>query len=94
VLSLLNANTSKKWISTYCTASSYLSDYSSYIMLGYFIKYLDQTNYSNAFVSGMKEDVHPISNDSNRSYNSTEMNVIYSELISISVLLSELSLPK
>jgi MFS transporter, ACS family, pantothenate transporter len=26
-------------------------------MLGYFIKYLDQTNYSNAFVSGMKEDV-------------------------------------
>lgn len=26
-------------------------------MLGYFIKYLDQTNYSNAYVSGMKEDV-------------------------------------
>ncbi|RFU27155.1 hypothetical protein B7463_g9180, partial [Scytalidium lignicola] len=28
----------------------------SYIMLGYFIKSLDQTNISNAFVSGMKED--------------------------------------
>ncbi|KAI8712418.1 MFS domain-containing protein [Fusarium sp. LHS14.1] len=30
----------------------------SYICLGYFIKYLDQTNISNAFVSGMKEDLN------------------------------------
>ncbi|TDZ30104.1 Pantothenate transporter liz1 [Colletotrichum spinosum] len=27
----------------------------SYVLLGYFIKYLDQNNYSNAFVSGMQE---------------------------------------
>lgn len=28
------------------------------MLLGYFIKYLDQNNYSNAFVSGMQEDLH------------------------------------
>ncbi|PVI01798.1 MFS general substrate transporter [Periconia macrospinosa] len=35
------------------------------ICLGYFIKYLDQTNYSNAFVSGMKEDLHLYGNERN-----------------------------
>ncbi|KAL1984733.1 hypothetical protein VTN96DRAFT_8766 [Rasamsonia emersonii] len=37
----------------------------SYIMLGYFIKYLDQQNYSNAFVSGMQEDLHLYGNERN-----------------------------
>lgn len=35
------------------------------VLLGYFIKYLDQTNYSNAFVSGMKEDLHLHGNERN-----------------------------
>ncbi|RAL60014.1 hypothetical protein DID88_000640 [Monilinia fructigena] len=30
------------------------------ICLGYFIKYLDQTNYSNAFVSGMQSDMYAL----------------------------------
>ncbi|KAL1967679.1 hypothetical protein VTN77DRAFT_2936 [Rasamsonia byssochlamydoides] len=34
-------------------------------MLGYFIKYLDQQNYSNAFVSGMQEDLHLYGNERN-----------------------------
>ncbi|KAF2496501.1 MFS general substrate transporter [Lophium mytilinum] len=37
----------------------------SYICLGYFIKYLDQTNYTNAFVSGMKEDLKLYGNERN-----------------------------
>ncbi|KAI8653906.1 MFS domain-containing protein [Fusarium sp. Ph1] len=37
----------------------------SYICLGYFIKYLDQTNISNAFVSGMKEDLGLYGNERN-----------------------------
>ncbi|KAI1077758.1 major facilitator superfamily domain-containing protein [Whalleya microplaca] len=37
----------------------------SYICLGYFIKYLDQTNYSNAFVSGMQEDLALYGNERN-----------------------------
>ncbi|KAJ4265962.1 hypothetical protein NW762_003935 [Fusarium torreyae] len=37
----------------------------SYICLGYFIKYLDQTNISNAFVSGMKEDLKLFGNERN-----------------------------
>ncbi|OAA57988.1 pantothenate transporter liz1 [Niveomyces insectorum RCEF 264] len=37
----------------------------SYICVGYFIKYLDQQNYSNAFVSGMKEDLHLYGNERN-----------------------------
>ncbi|KAL4738274.1 major facilitator superfamily domain-containing protein [Aspergillus similis] len=37
----------------------------SYIMLGYFIKYLDQQNYSNAFVSGMQEDLEKYGNERN-----------------------------
>ncbi|KAF2437252.1 pantothenate transporter liz1, partial [Karstenula rhodostoma CBS 690.94] len=35
------------------------------VLLGYFIKYLDQTNYSNAFISGMKEDLHLYGNERN-----------------------------
>ncbi|KAL6704494.1 hypothetical protein ACN47E_008123 [Coniothyrium glycines] len=35
------------------------------VLLGYFIKYLDQTNYSNAFVSGMKEDLQLYGNERN-----------------------------
>ncbi|KAH4077259.1 hypothetical protein HBI75_235210 [Parastagonospora nodorum] len=35
------------------------------VLLGYFIKYLDQTNYSNAFVSGMKEDLNLYGNERN-----------------------------
>lgn len=38
---------------------------SSYVLLGYFIKYLDQNNYSNAFVSGMQEDLHLYGNERN-----------------------------
>ncbi|KAL4815135.1 major facilitator superfamily domain-containing protein [Aspergillus spinulosporus] len=37
----------------------------SYVMLGYFIKYLDQQNYSNAFVSGMQEDLEMYGNERN-----------------------------
>ncbi|KAI5922270.1 major facilitator superfamily domain-containing protein [Camillea tinctor] len=37
----------------------------SYICLGYFIKYLDQTNYINAFVSGMREDLKLYGNERN-----------------------------
>ncbi|KAH9904477.1 major facilitator superfamily domain-containing protein [Xylariomycetidae sp. FL2044] len=36
-----------------------------YICLGYFIKYLDQTNYVNAFVSGMQEDLSLYGNERN-----------------------------
>jgi len=35
------------------------------VLLGYFIKYLDQTNYSDAFVSGMKEDLNLYGNERN-----------------------------
>ncbi|KAF4434698.1 transporter [Fusarium acutatum] len=35
------------------------------VLLGYFIKYLDQTNYSNAFVSGMQEDLELYGNERN-----------------------------
>ncbi|KAJ4289671.1 hypothetical protein N0V90_011000 [Kalmusia sp. IMI 367209] len=35
------------------------------VCFGYFIKYLDQTNYVNAFVSGMKEDLHLYGNERN-----------------------------
>jgi ACS family pantothenate transporter-like MFS transporter len=35
------------------------------VLLGYFIKYMDQTNYSNAFVSGMKEELHLYGNERN-----------------------------
>ncbi|WKT41320.1 Major facilitator superfamily [Fusarium oxysporum f. sp. vasinfectum] len=35
------------------------------VLLGYFIKYLDQTNYSNAFVSGMQEDLDLYGNERN-----------------------------
>ncbi|TVY83996.1 Pantothenate transporter liz1 [Lachnellula suecica] len=35
------------------------------ICLGYFIKYLDQTNYSNAFVSGMQTDLKLYGNERN-----------------------------
>ncbi|KAK7223020.1 hypothetical protein V2G26_011023 [Clonostachys chloroleuca] len=35
------------------------------VLLGYFIKYLDQTNYSNAFVSGMQEDLQLYGNERN-----------------------------
>ncbi|KAI1870651.1 uncharacterized protein JN550_005194 [Neoarthrinium moseri] len=37
----------------------------SYICLGYFIKFLDQTNYSNAFVSGMQKDLALYGNERN-----------------------------
>ncbi|KAK7420766.1 hypothetical protein QQX98_002570 [Neonectria punicea] len=37
----------------------------SYICLGYFIKYLDQTNISNALISGMKEDLGLYGNERN-----------------------------
>ncbi|KAJ5907464.1 hypothetical protein N7495_000146 [Penicillium taxi] len=37
----------------------------SYICVAYFIKYLDQQNYSNAYVSGMKEDLGLSGNDRN-----------------------------
>ncbi|KAF2992882.1 hypothetical protein E8E14_000162, partial [Neopestalotiopsis sp. 37M] len=35
------------------------------VLLGYFVKYLDQTNYSNAFVSGMQEDLSLYGNERN-----------------------------
>ncbi|SMQ48375.1 unnamed protein product [Zymoseptoria tritici ST99CH_3D1] len=35
------------------------------VLFGYFIKYLDQTNYSNAFVSGMQEDLSLYDNERN-----------------------------
>ncbi|TDZ22279.1 Pantothenate transporter liz1 [Colletotrichum orbiculare MAFF 240422] len=35
------------------------------VCFGYFIKYLDQTNYSNAFVSGMQEDLGLYDNERN-----------------------------
>ncbi|EEA26602.1 hypothetical protein TMatcc_005121 [Talaromyces marneffei ATCC 18224] len=37
----------------------------SYVCVAYFIKYLDQTNVSNAYVSGMKEDLKLSGNDLN-----------------------------
>ena len=37
----------------------------SYICIAYFVKYLDQTNVSNAYVSGMKEDLKMAGNDLN-----------------------------
>ncbi|KAK0386219.1 hypothetical protein NLU13_6056 [Sarocladium strictum] len=40
------------WILTYCC-------------IAYFVKYLDQTNVTNAYVSGMKEDLHMTGNDLN-----------------------------
>ncbi|KAH8660505.1 pantothenate transporter [Xylariales sp. PMI_506] len=37
----------------------------TYVVLGYFVKYLDQTNYSNAFVSGMQVDLQLYGNERN-----------------------------
>lgn len=37
----------------------------SYVCLAYFVKYLDQTNVSNAYVSGMQQDLHMVGNDLN-----------------------------
>lgn len=37
----------------------------SFASLGYFIKYLDQVNINNAFVSGMKEDLNLFGNQLN-----------------------------
>ncbi|KAH8666837.1 major facilitator superfamily domain-containing protein [Xylariales sp. PMI_506] len=37
----------------------------SYCCISYFVKYLDQTNVSNAYVSGMQEDLHMTGNDLN-----------------------------
>lgn len=37
----------------------------SYACIAYFVKYLDQTNVSNAYVSGMKGDLHMVGNDLN-----------------------------
>ncbi|KAI9729153.1 MAG: hypothetical protein M1834_007060 [Cirrosporium novae-zelandiae] len=37
----------------------------SYCCIGYFVKYLDQTNMTNAYVSGMKEDLSLSGNDYN-----------------------------
>ncbi|KAK6209787.1 pantothenate transporter [Colletotrichum tabaci] len=37
----------------------------SYVLLGYFIKYLDQNNYSNAFISGMQEELELYGNERN-----------------------------
>ncbi|KAK7182284.1 hypothetical protein DPSP01_006996 [Paraphaeosphaeria sporulosa] len=37
----------------------------TYVCIAYFVKYLDQTNISNAYVSGMKEDLHLTGNDLN-----------------------------
>ena len=43
------------------------------MILAYFIKYLDQTNYSNAFVSGMEEDLSLYGNE--RNYMNTWFNI-------------------
>ncbi|TEA12447.1 Multicopper oxidase GIP1 [Colletotrichum sidae] len=45
----------------------------SYVLLGYFIKYLDQNNYSNAFVSGMQEELQLYVNERNPS---TQRNIL------------------
>ncbi|KAL1851720.1 hypothetical protein VTK73DRAFT_9371 [Phialemonium thermophilum] len=37
----------------------------TYVCVGYFVKYLDQTNVTNAYVSGMKEDLHMSGQDYN-----------------------------
>ncbi|KAK6217366.1 pantothenate transporter liz1 [Colletotrichum tabaci] len=47
----------------------------SYCCVAYFVKYLDQTNVSNAYVSGMKEDLHLTGNDLN--YLTTFFNIGY-----------------
>ncbi|KAF7560967.1 hypothetical protein G7046_g3174 [Stylonectria norvegica] len=47
----------------------------SYCCVAYFVKYLDQTNVSNAYVSGMKEDLHMTGNDLN--YLTTYWNIGY-----------------
>ncbi|KAK7699769.1 hypothetical protein SLS64_011381 [Diaporthe eres] len=41
------------------------SNVSPTVCFGYFIKYLDQTNYSNAFISGMQEDLSLYGNERN-----------------------------
>ncbi|KAI8268890.1 hypothetical protein K4K58_003676 [Colletotrichum sp. SAR11_239] len=47
----------------------------SYCCVAYFVKYLDQTNVSNAYVSGMKEDLELTGNDLN--YLTTFFNIGY-----------------
>ncbi|KAL1636281.1 hypothetical protein SLS56_001261 [Neofusicoccum ribis] len=47
----------------------------SYVCIAYFVKYLDQTNVSNAYVSGMKEDLNLSGNDLN--YLTTYWNIGY-----------------
>ncbi|EXJ86334.1 hypothetical protein A1O3_03285 [Capronia epimyces CBS 606.96] len=62
----------------------------SYICLGYFIKVLDQNNYSNAFVSGMKEDLELYGNE--RNFLNTYFNLgiiigtVPAQLIQLSVI--------
>ncbi|KAF2637374.1 MFS general substrate transporter [Massarina eburnea CBS 473.64] len=47
----------------------------TYVCIAYFVKYLDQTNISNAYVSGMKEDLVLTGNDLN--YLTTYWNIGY-----------------
>ncbi|KAF2816704.1 MFS general substrate transporter [Mytilinidion resinicola] len=48
----------------------------SYACLGYFCKWLDQANLSNAFVSGMKEDLHMYGNEFNLANTCFQVGVI------------------
>lgn len=70
-MTLGRGSTSKGLIASYCepfsvpTGRNTTDVTSSYVLLGYFIKYLDQTNYSNAFVSGMQEELGLYGNERN-----------------------------
>ncbi|EXJ85717.1 hypothetical protein A1O1_06085 [Capronia coronata CBS 617.96] len=55
-----------------------------YSMYAYFVKYLDQSNVSNAYVSGMQEDLHMVGQD--RNYMNLMFNMGYMTGSTIAVL--------
>jgi ACS family pantothenate transporter-like MFS transporter len=58
----------------------------TYVFLGYFIKYLDQTNINSAFVSGMKEDLGLYKNQLNYMQTCWTVGYVIGELPSNMIL--------
>lgn len=52
----------------------------TFASLGYFIKYLDQININNAFVSGMKEDLNLFGNQLNYMQTSWTVGYVIGEI--------------
>ena len=58
----------------------------TFASLGYFIKYLDQANINNAFVSGMKEDLNLYHNELNYMQTCWIVGYVIGQVLSIFIL--------